>query len=67
MLQATQKNAAGIIQQKVKRVIFGTQLCKKSLSEYNSILNGDVFMVKITDTNKNEILCDKIISGNIVG
>ena len=52
---------------KEKRVIFGTQLCKKSLSEYNSILNGDVFMVKITDTNKNEILCDKIISGNIVG
>ena len=52
---------------KEKRVIFGTQLCKKSLSEYNSILNGDVFRVKITDTNKNEILCDKVISGNIVG
>ena len=50
---------------KEKRVLFGTQLCKKSLSEYNAILNGDIFKVIITDTNKDEILCDKIISGKL--
>lgn len=50
---------------KEKRVIFGTQLCKKSLSEYNGILIGDIFKVIITDTNKDEILCDKIISGKL--
>ena len=35
---------------KEKRVIFGTQLCKKSSSEYNDILNGDIFKVIITDS-----------------
>ena len=48
---------------KEKRVTFGTQLCKKSLTEYNNILNGNIFKIIITDTNKNDILCNKIVSG----
>lgn len=51
---------------KEKRVTFGTQLCKKSLTEYNNILNGNIFKIIITDTNKNEILCDKIVSGQLL-
>ena len=48
---------------KEKRITFGTHLCKESLSQYNSILSGDIFSVIITDTNKNEILYNKIIGG----
>ncbi len=51
---------------KEKRVTFGTQMCKKSLTEYNNILSGDIFRVIITDTNKNEILCNKIVSGKLL-
>lgn len=51
---------------KEKRVTFGTQLCKESLSQYNSILSGDIFSVIITDTNKNETLCNKIVSGKLL-
>ena len=51
---------------KEKRVTFGTQLCKKSLTEYNNILNGNIFKIIITDTNKNEILCNKIVSGKLL-
>lgn len=48
---------------KEKRITFGTYLCKESLSMYNSILSGDIFSVIITDTDKNEIIYNKIISG----
>lgn len=48
---------------KEKRITFGTLLCKEALSQYDSILSGDIFNVIITDTNKNEILYNKIISG----
>ena len=51
---------------KEKRVTFGTQLCKEYLSQYNNILSGDIFRVIITDTNKNEILCNKIVSGKLL-
>ena len=51
---------------KEKRVTFGTQMCKKSLTEYNNILNGNIFKIIITDTNKNEILCNKIVSGKLL-
>ena len=48
---------------KEKRITFGTQLCEEALSQYNSILSGDIFNVIITDTDKNEIIYNKIISG----
>ena len=48
---------------KEKRITFGTYLCKEVLSQYNSILSGDIFSVVITDTDKNEIIYNKIISG----
>lgn len=48
---------------KEKRITFGTYLCEEALSQYNSILSGDIFSVIITDTDKNEILYNKIISG----
>ena len=51
---------------KEKRVTFGTQLCKEYLSQHNNILSGDIFRVIITDTNKNEILCNKIVSGKLL-
>ena len=46
-----------------KSITFGTQLCEEALSQYNSILSGDIFNVIITDTDKNEIIYNKIISG----
>ena len=51
---------------KEKRVTFGTRLCKEYLSQYNNILSGDIFRVIITDTNKNETLCNKIVSGKLL-
>ena len=48
---------------KEKRITFGTYLCKEALSMYNSILSGDIFSVVITDTDKNEIIYNKIIGG----
>jgi len=48
---------------KEKRITFGTHLCEEALSQYNSILSGDIFNVIITDTDKNEIIYNKIISG----
>ena len=51
---------------KEKRITFGTYLCKEALSMYNSILSGDIFSVIITDTDKNEIIYNKIISGKLL-
>lgn len=48
---------------KEKRITFGTYLCEEALSQYNSILSGDIFNVIITDTDKNEIIYNKIIGG----
>lgn len=51
---------------KEKRVTFGTKLCKESLSQYNSMLSGDIFNVTIIDTDKNQVLCNEIVTGSIV-
>ena len=39
---------------------------KEKRVTYNNILNGNIFKIIITDTNKNEILCDKIVSGQLL-
>lgn len=48
---------------KDKRVTFGRQLCQENLSVYNDMLCGNIFNISITDTDKNENICNKIVGG----
>lgn len=48
---------------KNERVVFGIQLCKKCLKEYNDVLSGDVFKLVITEEGNNDILYNNIVIG----